>query len=370
MFAKKSVIVSFLAVALLLSISISSAFWPFSIFKGAPVTGNVIDFTNLPDGLNCTDSDGGVYSLVSGKVVYDKRVRRQYNYTDRCITSGSGSGSGGSGGSGQIVRHKLVEYYCNLTKSGSPVQAKSFSCSYGCNNGACLPKPCSDSDRGVSLTVRGTTTGYLDLRHSPVTYSDSCYSPYIAPGRIQEWSCNADQTVRNQSYPCPVGTACSNGACIYNNTINSSNQTSGYPDLIVSNIALVNNSGSILGQSFPTSTVYNILTKVRNIGGVAVNAAGIKLAVSNNGNISRVSAIGDCKPTLALAPGQEVTCDYLNIGGYAFGSDGSHTVIAKIDYYNTLRETSDDNNINQIIVSTYGNVQPPTNNSNSSNMTG
>jgi cysteine-rich repeat protein len=73
----------------------------------------------------CTDTDGGKNYNVKGTITYN-----YYKYTDYC--------------SGNYVR----EYYCSY---GRPYITSS-SCAYGCNNGACKPKPISVCGNNVLET--------------------------------------------------------------------------------------------------------------------------------------------------------------------------------------------------------------------------
>jgi len=65
--------------------------------------------------VKCIDSDGGNKPNSKGMVFY-----RWRNYTDYCYERNT----------------KLIEYYCF-----NGLKDKSYTCPYGCKNGACLIKP-------------------------------------------------------------------------------------------------------------------------------------------------------------------------------------------------------------------------------------
>ncbi len=108
----------FLAVVLL--ISLSSAFWPFNAQVINPIPVNV----PLPNNANCIDSDSGIFSEVKGNVSKKTAMCRfsMFNkrcfaiYSDYCINSST-----------------LLENYCN---KGTRKFAK-IGCENGCEKGVC-----------------------------------------------------------------------------------------------------------------------------------------------------------------------------------------------------------------------------------------
>ncbi len=86
------------------------------------LTGNAVfkDNTPFPDSKSgCTDSDGGIYSLVAGNITY--RAGGAYLLTDTCRDREWG-------------RAVVVEYYCRDDK----VRIINIPCKYGCKKGACF----------------------------------------------------------------------------------------------------------------------------------------------------------------------------------------------------------------------------------------
>src|SRR3989338_10575263 len=111
---KKSVLlVVVFAFALILTLSLTSAFWPFSPSKNSVTTGNIIsDGTAFSNTDLCSDSDGGIFAFVYGEV-----SSRGISQVDKC-------------------RGKMIsERYCTSQKRGA---AKDYVCANGCSDGTCL----------------------------------------------------------------------------------------------------------------------------------------------------------------------------------------------------------------------------------------
>jgi hypothetical protein len=108
----------------------------------------------------CTDSDNGITYDVKGTAT--KGGTKKVDY---CINTAS-----------------LMEYYC----SGNSILQTSYSCPFGCLNGACKSQPdsCSDTDGGNKIGIFGTVTGYISGQS--YTYSDSCFDA----GSVKEYYCS------------------------------------------------------------------------------------------------------------------------------------------------------------------------------------
>jgi hypothetical protein len=153
---------------------------------------------NPPLSVACVDHDGN--DIYTKSYVTYKGV----NYMDSC------SGSG------------VTEMLCSPDKKGNLVKnAVTYPCPYGCNEGACNPKPapqisCTDSDHGLIQEIQGTVSGYK-ADSSYYSYSDNCPST----DKLVEYYCSNNQPFFTE-IPCTPfvnGTmvfnyVCENGACI------------------------------------------------------------------------------------------------------------------------------------------------------------
>lgn len=154
--------------------------------------GRCKDAANHPDPLGtCRDSDGGRRFNLRGTVTtqYNGRIT---SHTDVC--------------DGRM----LFENEC----VGNHAEQLSYTCPYGCQNGACVSDvsedSCTDSDRGAIATVRGTVRGYDDGRS--YSYTDRC----VDGNRLAEYVCRGDspgQYYKNDELIyCPYG--CEDGRCV------------------------------------------------------------------------------------------------------------------------------------------------------------
>jgi hypothetical protein len=161
------------------------------------ITGQASARPNNPP-VTCIDHDGN--DIYTKSYVTYKGV----NYMDSC------SGSG------------VTEMLCSPDKNGKLVKnAVTYPCPYGCNEGACDPKPapqisCADSDNGFIQEIAGTVSGYKP-DSSYYSYADYCPSIY----RLVEYYCYNNQPffVDFNCTPVVNGTmvfnyVCENGACI------------------------------------------------------------------------------------------------------------------------------------------------------------
>ncbi|MSR87416.1 hypothetical protein EXS70_04590 [Candidatus Peribacteria bacterium] len=159
--------------------------------------------------VTCTDTELDPNPMIAGTVT----LSGGQTYSDSCTAQRNGV----------ITTSEIMEESCSRGIVHRNVHlTEQVPCPLGsaCSNGAChsvaefTPPPglCSDSDGGFDLTVRGsgTSTGQLP-------FSDSCPS---GPNFVYEYFCTggidpAHNIVHAVAdlYHCPVGTACSNGAC-------------------------------------------------------------------------------------------------------------------------------------------------------------
>jgi hypothetical protein len=141
----------------------------------------------------CTDSDGGKIYGTRGKV--SGFSTSEYGFSDFC--------------NGSILK----EYYC----SGANYAVYSYACpsSTKCLEGACVQNPttnntltafCNDTDNGVDLSKKGTTSGISgDARY---VYTDSCDGSYV-----KEYYCSGTAW-KSTLMICPDNKICENGVCI------------------------------------------------------------------------------------------------------------------------------------------------------------
>ncbi|MEK6892768.1 MAG: hypothetical protein AABX07_01055 [Nanoarchaeota archaeon] len=98
---KKGVFVLLILGILAVSLGFASAFWPFDLFKKG-ITGNVVDGTSISDSTTCTDSDGGIYSDIAGKVTFKSGIGKR-TIKDACVSKKKLDDD----------TEKVIEYYCN-----------------------------------------------------------------------------------------------------------------------------------------------------------------------------------------------------------------------------------------------------------------
>jgi len=146
---------------------------------------------------SCSDSDSGIDYYDKGTVSgYYKN--QYYSKTDSCNDQ------------------TLTEFYCQ----GSKAYSQTYTCSYGCVNGACVKQPntCSDTDNG-NIYQKGTVSGIF--QGQSYSYSDYCSQ---SGTNIHEYSCNNGLVV-NTNYVCTAG--CDNGACKKANVCQENNYQCG-----------------------------------------------------------------------------------------------------------------------------------------------
>jgi len=144
-------------------------------------------------GARCVDSDGGENPSEKGSVTGINVISSEtITVSDSCISD-----------------ERVMEYYC---QEGGTFFSKSFSCSNGCVDGACV-KLCSDSDvnsvypDGLNPSVKGTVTGINIVTSKKTTVEDSC----ISNDRVMEYYCLESGTFFSKLFTC--GDGCFNGAC-------------------------------------------------------------------------------------------------------------------------------------------------------------
>ena len=220
---KKGLFFVFLIVFLALSITFTSAFWPFDFAKkifGSKVSGQSVQgaYGTSPLAASCNDSDGGIFPYVNGNVNYVLNgVKREV--VDICLNGGYGYGG-----------EYLKEYYCN----NSVLKSVNILCKDGCENGACINANlmrCADSDGGRNYTLKGN-----------VTKGDVVKTDFCDGNVLREYYCdnrtNPLGIIKNISYNCTrFGySGCENGACINTSLINC-NDSDGGINIYVAGIA-------------------------------------------------------------------------------------------------------------------------------------
>jgi len=138
--------------------------------------------------LSCSDSDGGIIETTKGTVVSGSSSQ-----TDSCADAST-----------------VKEYYC----SNGSISSKNIACGSGksCVDGACVEKPCADTDSGKDPLKAGTVTKGTD------TYSDSCYDSQ----NVREYYCDAG-AVKDEKISCQSGYSCSDGKCAQMKCVDTDN---------------------------------------------------------------------------------------------------------------------------------------------------
>ena len=222
---------------ILLSLSMVSAFWPF--------TGNAVkNNQKMSNGKYCEDSDGGIFADERGKVTVTKSLFKKTKlviYSDVC--TGASRKYKEAGENGDIVKRKafVEEYYCN--EKGNGAKHVKVACENGCFEGACVsnePATCTDSDGGVAPKTYGWTdfkSGSFELRNKDFCVLVQQYDSDGSPGgRESIESCTGDNCYVEEAY-CKTdengnfvdadatqvikcGNGCENGACRPENKTN------------------------------------------------------------------------------------------------------------------------------------------------------
>ena len=138
------------------------------------------------DKLSCSDSDNGINVKIKGTIVSGSTSQ-----TDSCYAAST-----------------VKEYYC----ANGSISSQDIACgsSESCVDGACVEKPCSDTDSGKDPLVSGTVTKGSD------TYVDSCYDAQT----VHEYYCDSG-TVKDEKMACQSGYSCADGRCAPNKCIDS-----------------------------------------------------------------------------------------------------------------------------------------------------
>ncbi|MBN2121521.1 hypothetical protein JW721_00475 [Candidatus Micrarchaeota archaeon] len=129
---------------------------------------------------DCSDEDGGKEILIASGVSLFGEYEEDY-----CAGTSS-----------------VMEFYCE----NSSIVYEEIECpaGYTCNDGACEPAPCSDSDGGIVSSEMGVAVSGME------TKSDSCASE----SKLTEYYCAADGTIASEEISCPSGQVCSDGECV------------------------------------------------------------------------------------------------------------------------------------------------------------
>ncbi|MBU0585930.1 hypothetical protein KJ780_00290 [Candidatus Micrarchaeota archaeon] len=125
----------------------------------------------------CTDSDGGKDKSVFGQVEAGGSMMQ-----DECISE-----------------FKLKEYYC---ENGTALSTE-LACGSGfyCDEGICVEAPCTDSDHGINLSIKGT------VEKGSETFTDTC-----SGSLVREYYC-MNGTVEHTDSECEDGFECVQGKC-------------------------------------------------------------------------------------------------------------------------------------------------------------
>lgn len=145
----------------------------------------------------CVDSDNGLSYNVFGVVQFNPNANGQYqgSLNDSCSQG------------------TLTEYTCqnNLPKENS------YACPYGCANGRCVEKTCSDSEEGVDFYFKGSVA-YTSAPNGYYTKSDVCVNElnpatgFTVP-KLYDYYCNSQGGLQFTEHICLNG--CGDGVCNY-----------------------------------------------------------------------------------------------------------------------------------------------------------
>ena len=143
-------------------------------------------FIPLISAISCDDTDGGIVPEIHGAIYGIFENHTKYEFLDFCILS-----------------NKLNEYYC---KDNQDPVFQTIECDYKCQDGACVPSPCRDTDDGINKFEKGITFGKDLITNLDYTYTDFC----LFNNQVTEYSCSEGELKIN-FLMCPYG--CKNGAC-------------------------------------------------------------------------------------------------------------------------------------------------------------
>ena len=76
---------------------------------------------------------------------------------------------------------------------------------------------CKDSDGGVKLDIKGTTTEYLNEQLTKTGIDECLISINQTASQLLEYSCSDSRLVSGK-YSCSSGYTCSGGACVKTNS--------------------------------------------------------------------------------------------------------------------------------------------------------
>lgn len=127
----------------------------------------------------CTDSDGGDDTSVAGNT-----SRAGVSSTDSCVDLDT-----------------VKEYYC----MAGEIESRDIDCpaGKGCEAGACVDLPCTDSDGGKDRYTKGT------VHYNGEEYEDQCYDD----AKLEELFCQ-DGVLKYVELVCGIGYECSDGECV------------------------------------------------------------------------------------------------------------------------------------------------------------
>lgn len=129
--------------------------------------------------MQCTDSDGGNVSSIRGRVIVVKGLNTISDKWDDCV---------------DIVT--LREYYCSETNTTT---SEDIDCGSGfkCFEDRCLEAKCSETDGGLNIYKKGTTTA------GDEEFTDEC----VDDEEVREYYCYGDE-IRETEANCGPGYIC------------------------------------------------------------------------------------------------------------------------------------------------------------------
>ncbi len=172
---------------------IIAAIFVMAIFAAVPLfTGNTPSVQGYSTRGECFDSDGGKDYFTSGYVIatMDGVDSGVDNFKDRCIGEKT-----------------LLENFC----LDGTLKRIHHDCEYECEDGACLPSGCFDSDISNRYP---NGRDYYQKGYVSFTYDNTgdAKEDWCLDGdTVQEWICNADGKRVDLTIDCPNG--CHDGAC-------------------------------------------------------------------------------------------------------------------------------------------------------------